>query len=106
MDYHSMSLSELKQHAKEHTPSIKQYYIKKKHELIQILTMETLPKSFILEKKKRSDLIKEAKEKGYGRLWNLKRSELIDLLYPSSKENDQNNNHAQKHDNPKEGEGK
>jgi hypothetical protein len=103
MDYHSMSLVELKQLAKDHKPKIKQYYIKKRHELIQLLTMKTLPESFILEKKKRSELIQEAKEKGYKGIYNLKRHELLELLHPGLKQNNKDNDHAEKHDNPEHG---
>jgi hypothetical protein len=106
MDYHSMTLPELKQAAKNHTPKIKQYYIKKKHELIELLTMEQLPDIYIIEKKKRSELIKEAQSKGYDRLWNLKKCELIEILYPSTNQNYKNDNHAKKHDNPEHSKGK
>lgn len=101
-----MSLVELKQHAKNHTPKIKQYYIKKRNELIEILSKKDLPNSFILEKKKRSELIEEAKDKGFEKVWNLKRSELIDLLYPSPKQDGKDYNHAEKHDDPKQCESK
>ena len=101
MEYHSMTIVELKQHAKNHTPKIKQYYTKKRHELIEILTMQEFPDYLILEKKKRSELIQEAKAKGYTKLWSLKKSELLDLLYPSAKQDDKNNYHAKEHDDPK-----
>ncbi len=101
-----MSLVELKQCARDHKPKIKQYYTKRRHELIQLLSMKELPQSFILEKKKRSELIQEAKAKGYTAIWNLKKQELIELLYPSSKEYKQNHNHAEKHNHPEHGESK
>jgi len=101
-----MSLVELKQAAKNHTPKIKQYYILKRHELIKILTMDELPQTYILEKKKRSELIAEAKARGYTKFWNLKRHELLELLYPSFKQDKQDNDHAKKHDDPKHGKGK
>ena len=106
MDYHNMSLIELKQIAKNHTPKIKQYYIKKRHELIEILTMTKLPDSYILDKKKRSELIQEAKERGFEKVWNLKRSELVELLYPGFKQNDKDDDHAKEHDDPEHSEGK
>lgn len=106
MDYHSMSLVELKQAAKNHQPKIKQYYILKRHELIKLLTMKELPQSYVLEKKKRSELIQEAKDRGYTKFWNLKKSELLELLYPSLKKDNQDNNHAKKHDDPEHGKGK
>lgn len=101
-----MSLIELKQAAKNHTPKIKQYYIKKRHELIELLTMSELPESYILEKKKRSELINEARAKGYDKLWNLKKSELLEILYPSTKQYDKDNNHTKEHDDPKHCESK
>jgi hypothetical protein len=103
MEYHSMSLLDLKQVAKNHDPKIKQYYILKRHELIKLLTMNALPQSYILAKKKRSDLIAEAKARGYSKFWNLKKSELLELLYPSLKEDKKDNNHAKKHDDPEHG---
>lgn len=101
-----MSLVDLKQAAKNHQPKIKQYYILKRHELIKLLTMKELPQSYVLEKKKRSELIAEAKARGYSGFWNLKKAELLELLYPSLKKDNEDNNHAKKHDNPKQGEGK
>ena len=106
MDYHSMSLVELKQAAKNHTPKIRQYYIKKRHELIELLSMPQLPESYILEKKKRTELIQEAKTKGYDKLWNLKKSELLELLYPSTKQDYKDDDHTKKHDDPKHCESK
>ncbi len=106
MDYHSMSLVELKQAAKNHDPPIKQYYIKSRIELIRILTMKELPESFVLEKKKICDLRKEALAKGYTNIWKLRRAELMELLYPSTKQNHDNYKHTEKHDNPEGGNGK
>jgi hypothetical protein len=100
-----MSLSALKEVAKNHNPKIKQYYILKRHELIRLLSMKELPQSYILEKKKRSELIAEAKVRGYTKFWNLKKSELLELLYPSLEKDNKNDNHAKKHDDPKHGEG-
>ena len=95
-----MSLVELKQAAKNHEPKIKQYYILKRHELIKLLSMKELPQSYILQKKKRSELIAEAKARGYTKFWNLKKHELLELLYPSFEQDEQDNNHAKKHDDP------
>jgi len=101
MDYHTMSLAELKVAARDHVPKIKYYYIKKRVELIRLLTMKELPKSFIIEKKKITELRQEAKDKGYTNIWNLNRSQLIELLYPSSENNNQNNHNTDEHDDPK-----
>ena len=96
-----MSLVDLKQAARDHNPPIKQYYIKTRLELIQILSMKELPQSFILEKKTIADLRKEAIEKGHKNIWKLKKAQLLELMYPSSQKNDQNNDHTKKHDDPK-----
>lgn len=96
-----MTLVDLKQAARDHVPKIKRYYIKSRKELIELLTMPTLPQSYIIEKKKITELRKEAKERGFGEVWKFKKAELIELLYPSTKQNNQNNNHTNKHDDPK-----
>lgn len=106
MDYHSMSLSDLKVVARDHKPSIKQYYIKSRLELIKILSMKEFPQSFILEKKTIAELRKEALEKGHKNIWKLKKIELKELLYPSSHQNNQNDNHTEKHNDPEKGESK
>lgn len=103
MDYHSMSLVELKQVAKRHDPPIKYYYIKSRLELIQILTLKEMPTSFILEKKTLATLRKEAIAKGYMNIWKLKKAELMELLYPRTQENNQNDDHTNKHDDPEKG---
>jgi hypothetical protein len=105
MDYHKMSLVELKQAAKEHTPKIKQYYIKSRIELIQILSMTDFPTEMILEKKTISELRKEAQARKLPGIWKMRRSELMELLYPSSKKNDEDNNDRKKHYHPEESEG-
>jgi len=100
-----MSKVELKQLAKEHDPPIKHYYIKKRLELIYLLSLKSLPQHMILEKKRIIDLRKEGKAKGY-KVSNLKKQELLELLYPGFYKNNQNNNHAQKHDDPQKANGK
>ena len=104
MDYHSMSLIQLKRLARDHDPPIKHYYIKKRVELIHLLSMKQLPQAMILEKKRIVDLRKEGKARGY-KVYNLKKQELIELLYPRLNQNNQNNNHTQKHDNPQKANG-
>jgi hypothetical protein len=104
MDYHSMSLVELKQAAKNHVPKIKQYYIKSRIELIKLLSMTEFPVEMLISKKTISDLRKEAQDRKLPNIWKLRRSELIELLYPSPEQNNQNNNSGQKHDNPEKGE--
>jgi hypothetical protein len=105
MDYHSMSLIELKQLAKEHRPRIKQYYIKTRVELIQILSMKELPESFRIAKLTIAELRKEAKERGLNvNIWTLRKKELVDLLYPSSQENHKDDDGGKKHDDPQKSE--
>lgn len=99
-DIHSLSLVELKQLAKEHNPPIKYYYIKSRVELIQILSMEEFPERMRIEKKTILELRKEARARGYLNVWKMRRNELVELLYPSAEQDNQNDNHAKKHDNP------
>lgn len=101
-----MSLADLKKVARDHNPPIKQYYIKSRVELIRILTMKDLPESFILEKKTIAELRKEATSKGYKNIWKLRRAELMELLYPSTKQNDDDYEHTKKHNDPEGGKSK
>lgn len=101
-----MSLVNLKQLARDHNPPIKQYYIKSRLELIKILSMKELPESFLLEKKTIAELRKESIERGHKNIWKLKKSELMELLYPRTHQDNQDDNHAKKHDDPEKGEGK
>ena len=78
-----MSLAELKLVARDRTPKIKKYYIMPRAVLIEILSMDQLPESFVIEKKTIHVLRKEAQMKSLPNIWNLKRSELMELLYPS-----------------------
>jgi len=85
-----MSLAELKQVARDRTPKIKKYYIIPRAKLIELLLMDKLPDSFIIEKKTIHELRKEAQAKQLPNIWNLKRSELMELLYPTKMDlNDQ-----------------
>jgi hypothetical protein len=91
MDYHTMSLAELKLVARDRTPKIKKYYLIPRAKLIELLLMDTLPESFIIEKKTIHELRKEAQSRKLPNIWNLKRSELMELLYPIKTDlNDQN----------------
>lgn len=76
----SLSLIELKQLAKARR--IKQYYILKRAQLIQLLDMPELPKSFIIEKMTIAQLRDEAKRKGVRGFWGLRREQLVGLLFP------------------------
>ena len=92
-----MELPELKAIAKERKPKIKHYYIMSRAQLIQVLLMDKLPQKMILEKKTLKDLQAEAKSKGIPKVWNLRRHELVEILYPpqsnslSPKEKNKNN---------------
>jgi hypothetical protein len=103
MDYDSMSLIDLKQQAKCHTPKIKQYYIMTRVQLIQILKTNVFSEEMIVSKKTIAELRKEAQERKLPNIWKLRRAELVELLYPSSKKDNQNNNDRKKHDGPQKG---
>lgn len=107
MEYHNMSLADLKKVARDlpRGRKIKQYYIKSRHELIQLLTMDQLPNQFQVEKLTLAELRKEAREKGIPNLWNYCRNQLCEILYPSPKQNNQNNDGGKKHDDPEHSEG-
>ena len=105
MEIHNLSLVELKQLAKEHNPPIKYYYIKSRVELIQILTMTEFPQNMITEKYTIHQLRKQARAQGHLNVWKMKRAELKNLLYPSTKKDDKNENNAKKHNNPEKREG-
>lgn len=94
----SMTIIELKQLAKQRR--IKQYYIMRRTQLIQLLSMTELPKALILEKKTIVDLREEAKQKGLRGFWRLSRAEILDLLYPNPQEDDKNDGKAAKHNKP------
>jgi len=76
----SLSLVDLKQLAKGRR--IKQYYIMKRHQLIQILSLPELPESFRREKLTIQELRDEAKRKGIRGFWSLHREDLLNLLHP------------------------
>jgi hypothetical protein len=77
----SLSLVELKQLAKQRR--IKQYYILKRNQLIQLLSLDELPKSFVIEKMTLAQLRQEAKRKGVRGFWTLRREQLVELLFPA-----------------------
>jgi|688.fasta_scaffold00948_42 hypothetical protein len=94
----SMTIIELKKLAKERR--IKQYYIMRRAQLIQILSLSELPKYLVLEKKTIIDLREEAKQKGMRGFWRMSRAEILELLYPDSPKSYENNSQAPKHDHP------
>ena len=84
--YSSMSLVELKQQAKGRR--IKQYYIMKRQQLIEILSMGELPLSMKIEKYTIHELRAMAKDKGIRGFWGLHRDKLVDLLFPEHNQRD------------------
>jgi hypothetical protein len=82
----TLSLPELKQLAKGRR--IKQYYIMKRLQLIQILSLNELPESFRLEKLTIVELRDEARRKGVKGFWSLHRDDLLEVLYPSADRED------------------
>lgn len=84
----TLSLVELKKLAAGRR--IKQYYIMKRLQLIQILSMPELPESFKIEKLTIHQLREQAKQKGIRGFWSLHRDDLVQLLYPEHKNEDAN----------------
>ena len=80
MNYSSMSLVELKQAAKGRR--IKQYYIMKRQQLIEILSMSELPEAMKIEKYTIHELRAKAKAKGMRGFWSLHRDDLVRMLFP------------------------
>ena len=94
----SLSLLELKQLAK--AKRIKQYYIMRRSQLIELLSMEALPQVLVLEKMTVTELREEAKRRGMRGFWRRSKEELLQLLYPGPQENQKNQSHAKEHDEP------
>ena len=92
-----MSLIELKQLAK--TKRIKQYYIMKRAELIDILMMEELPFKYRMEKMTITEMRAIAKQRGMRGFWGLSKDQLAAKLF-SSHDEEQDNGKACEHQNP------
>lgn len=95
-----MSLVELKQQAKGRR--IKQYYIMKRVQLIQILSMKELPEALVIEKMTIHQLREKAKDAHIRGFWNLRRDHLVELLFP---QNGQGNVHQTSTDEDKKDQG-
>jgi len=106
MDYAKMCLVDLKNAAKVHRPPIKYYYIKSRKELIDILSLAEMPQTMIKEKLRIQDLRAQAKARNIPNIWRMRRVELMALLYPDPKEDNQDDDDAKEHDTPKKGERK
>ena len=106
MNYHALEYCELKQEAKERR--IKLYYVMRKAQLIQLLSMKELPEKYIIEKKVIGQLRSEARARGFVSVSRLNRSALLELLYPhlygktSSEYKYKNYNNTDKHNTPKQ----
>lgn len=99
-----MSLIELKQAAKGRR--IKQYYIMKRRELIEILSLDELPFDMKLQKMTIVELRDEAKRRGVRGFWGLNRDALATLLYPGNEapadKNEKDESHTDEHNDPQE----
>jgi len=106
VNYSELSLVALKQHAKK--LRIKQYYIMKRAQLIELLEMESLPPSYKIDKMTIHELRDEAKKKKIKGFWTLKRDDLVSLLFPKDvgeatpDKNEENQSQTQKHHQPHE----
>jgi hypothetical protein len=104
MDYQSMSLIELKQAAKGRR--IKQYYIMKRRDLIEVLSLIELPFTMKLEKMTIIELREEAKRRGIKGFWALNRENLAELLYPRNEtaadKNQEDKSNTYEHNDPQE----
>jgi len=106
VNYSELSLVDLKKHAK--TLRIKQYYIMKRAQLIELLQMTSLPPSYKIDKMTIHELREEAKKKKIKGFWSLKRGELVSLLFPENvgeatpDKNEENQSQTQKHHQPHE----
>jgi acylphosphatase len=104
--YHEMSSVELKKELKK--LGIKQYYTMKRKQMIEILSMKTLPQEFVIEKMTIHELRDEAKRRGLRGFWQLRRDALVQLLYngnvhkAASHEDEKNQGHANKHNAPEQ----
>jgi hypothetical protein len=106
--YADMSLVELKQAAKARR--IKQYYVMKRAELVELLSMKVLPESYRIDKMTIHSLRDVAREKGIRGVWALSRTRLVELLFPdyhrgdvhqaAADKDEKNQGDADKHDDP------
>jgi hypothetical protein len=100
MEYESMSLVELKKVARDHIPKIKSYYTMKRKALIEILSLKEFPARMKAEKMRVGELRNEAKSRGLKGFWKLDKDTLIEMLYPSSQQDNKNDDHTKEHDDP------
>lgn len=99
MDYSTMSLVQLKKAAKGRR--IKQYYIMKRVDLIRILSLPELPQEMKIEKLTIHQLRQQAKERGIRGFWGLNRNALVELLFHTpANQNQQYKGDTDKHYTP------
>ena len=94
----TLSLVDLKKLAKERR--IKQYYIMRRAQLLELLALPELPRELILEKKTIIQLRQEAKDRGLRGFWRMTREDLLRLLYPDTEQDQKNNGNTEKHHEP------
>lgn len=97
-NFETMSLIELKRLAK--TRRIKQYYIMKKSELIELLMMEELPLKLRLEKMTISEMRAIAGQRGMRGFWSLSKSQLCERLFGGSHDEKKDDGETCKHEDP------
>jgi hypothetical protein len=102
-NFHELSLLELKQYIKQHNIKIKHYYIMKRADLAELLSMAELPEEIRMDKITIVQLREMAKERGVRGIWALNREALMNLLFHEAPhKNEKNKNDADKHDDPQE----
>jgi hypothetical protein len=104
MDYSTLSLVELKKHAKQ--ARIKQYYVMKRAQLIELLSMDELPINLRVEKMTIHQLREEAKKQQIKGLWNMSRGQLVEVLFgeeinnATTNEDNENKSQTDEHHDP------
>jgi hypothetical protein len=104
MDYSTLSLVDLKKHAKQ--ARIKQYYVMKRAQLIELLSMDVLPINLRVEKMTIHQLREEAKKREVKGLWNMSRGQLVDVLFgeeinnAATNKDDENKSQTNEHHDP------
>lgn len=98
VDISKMSLIELKQLAK--TKRIKQYYIKKRDELIELMMMEELPMKYRIEKMTINEMRAIAKQRGMRGFWSLSKSQLCEKLFGGTNDEKKDDSETCEHENP------
>lgn len=102
----TLSLAELKKHSKGR--GIKQYYIMKKEDLLELLKMPAIPMKYRIEKMTITELRDIAKQRGLRGFWGLSKADITKLLFPEHQEvnhtatdqHEKNDSKAGEHENP------